>query len=156
MIKQPRFSDEAFEGSTPPEEDAVARLGAQVNELQAYLRQQWAARTDRVLLGVRRLIVLAVAGTIALLAMAAWVVTAVVLLLGGMTGGLATLLHDRVWLASLIVGGSALGLVAIGMAAMYATWQAASKRRTHKKYEQTRQQQERQFGRSAHERATGR
>lgn len=155
MIGQPRFSDEALGGTPPPEDDPVARLHLQLNELQAYLRQQWAARTDRVLLGMRRLIVLAVAGTIALLAMAAWVVTAVVLLLAGATGGLATLMHGRLWLAGLIVGGTAIGLVAVSVAAMYAAWQTASKRRTRKKYEHSQREQQRQFGRSAHERATG-
>lgn len=156
MIRQPRFSDEAFSDTPPPEEDPVAKLRLQVTELQAYLRQQWAARTDRVLLGMRRLVILGVAGGIALLAMATWVVMAVVLLLAGATGGLATLLHGRLWLAGIIVGGSAIGLVAIGMGAMYAAWQAASKRRTRKKYEHTQEEQERRFGRSAHERATGR
>lgn len=155
MIRQPRFDDEAFEGTTPPEEDPVARLHVQLNELQAYLRQQWAARTDRVLLGVRRLAVLAMAGVVALLALAAWVVTAVVLLLTGLTGGLATLLHGRLWLAGIIVGGSAIGLVTLSVAVLYGAWQAVSKRRTRQKYEHKQREQQRQFGRSAHERATG-
>lgn len=154
MIREPRFKDEALDGAAGPGEDPVARLQTQLNELQAYLRQKWAARTDRMLLSVRRLIVLAVVGTIGLLAMAAWVVTAVVLLLAGATGGLATLLHGRWWLAGMIVGGGAISLVALGVAVMYGAWQAASKRRTRKKYEYTQREQERQFGRSAHERAT--
>lgn len=155
MIKQPRFNDEAFGGATPPDEDPVARLRLQLNELQAYLWQQWAARTDRVLLGMRRLVVLAVVGGLALLALAVWMATAVVLLLAGATGGLAMLLHGRLWLAGLIVGGSAIGLVAVSMAVLYGMWQAASKRRTRKKYEYAREEQQRQFGRTAHERATG-
>lgn len=154
MIGHPRFSDEALDGATPHDEDPVARLRLELNELQAYVRQQWAARTDRVLLGVRRLIAMAVVGAVALLALAAWVVGAIVLLLAGLTGGLATVLHGRLWLAGIIVGTSAIVLVGLAVAVFYGAWHAASKRRIHKKYEKARREQERQFGRSAHERAT--
>ena len=155
MITQPRFHDESASGDGPPEDDPVARLRLQLNELQAYVRQQWAARTDRVLLGLRRFAVLAVAGGVALLALAAWIVTAVVLLLEGATGGLATVLNGRVWLASLIVGGTAVALVALGVAVAYGAWQTAGKQRTRQKYERRQQEQRRQFGRSAHDRASG-
>jgi hypothetical protein len=155
MVTQPRFTDESLKGAGPPEDDPVARLGLQLNELQAYVRQQWAARTDRALLGLRRLIVLAVAGVVALLAAAAWVVMGVVLLLSGATGGLATVLNGRLWLASLIVGGTALAQVAIVVAVMYGAWQAASKQRTRQKYESRQRQQKQQFGQSAHDRASG-
>lgn len=153
MVAQPRFTDDSLKG--PPEDDPVARLGLQFSELQAYVRQQWAARTDRALLGLRRLAVLAVAGILALTAAAAWVVTGVVLVLAGATGGLATVFDGRLWLAGLIVGTSALALVAVGVAVMYGAWQAASKQSTRAKYEKRRRQQRQEFGHSAHDRASG-
>lgn len=154
MITQPRFDDEAMSEHAPPEDDPVARFRLQLNELQAYARQQWAARTDRMLLSFRRLAVLAAAGIVALFALAAAVITAVVQVMSGAAGVLATVLGDRLWLANLIVGGTVLALVAIGMVAMYAGWTRASKHRTKQKYERRQQEQRRQFGRSAHDRAT--
>lgn len=154
MMKQPRFSDEALGGTKPSAEDPLARLRLEWNELLAYLRQQWAARTDRALLGMRRWIALATVAILALLALAAWVVTAVILLLAGMTGGLATVLHGRFWLAGIIVGVGAIALLAVSLAALYAGWNAVSQRRMRQKYEHSRQEQRRQFGRSAQERAT--
>lgn len=154
-MTQPRFDDDLLQAPHSPEDDPVARLHSQLSELLAYLRQQWAARTDRAFLGLRRLAVLAVAGAAAFLALVAWVMTSVVLLLTGAVGGLATVLHGRVWLASLTVGAAALGLVFMGVLALYAAWQAASKARTRHKYELREREQRRQFGRSAHERASG-
>lgn len=154
-MTQPRFNDQSLKEPGPPEDDPVARLRLQIPELLEYLRQQWAARTDRALLGMRRWLVLAVAGAMALLALAAWVVTAVVLLLTGATGGLAEVLQGRLWLASLIVGAAALSLVIIAVVVLYGVWQAASKQRTQHKYELRQREQRRQFGRSAHERASG-
>lgn len=154
MMKQPRFSDEALGGSKPSAEDPLARLRLELTELQAHLRQQWAARTDRVLLGMRRWIALATVAILALLALVAWVVTAVILLLAGVTGGLATVLHGRFWLAGIIVGVGAIALLAVSLAALYAGWHAVSRRRTRQKYERARREQRRQFGHSAHERAT--
>lgn len=154
MISEPRFGKESVADQIPPDDDPVARLRLQLNELQAYVRQQWAARTDRLLLGFRRLAVLAVIGAACLLALAAWIITAVVLLLQGATGGLAAVLDGRVWLASLIVGGIALGLVAISVALVYCGWMAASKQKTRQKYEHRQREQRRQFGHSAHDRAT--
>lgn len=154
-MTQPRFNDELLKEPGPPEDDPVARLRLQIPELLEYLRQQWAARTDRAFFGVRRWLVLAVASAMALLALAAWVVTAVVLLLTGATGGLAEVLQGRLWLASLIVGAAALALVIMAVAVLYGAWQAASKQRTKRKYELRQREQRRQFGRSAHERASG-
>lgn len=154
IMTQPRFNEESPADEASSHDDPVARLRLQLNELQAYFRQQWAARTDRMLLGVRRLAVLAVVGIVVLLAAAAWVVTAVVLLLHGAAGGLTLALGGRSWLASLIVGASAMALVAIGVAAIYGSWVAASRKRTRQKYEHRQREQQRQFGHSARERAT--
>ncbi|MGH7134991.1 MAG: hypothetical protein ACREHD_04580 [Pirellulales bacterium] len=154
-MTQPRFNDESLKEPGLPEDDPVARLQLQIPELLEYFCQQWVARTDRALLGLRRLVVLAIAGAVALLALAAWVVTAVVLLLTGTAGGLATVLQGRLWLASLIVGAAALMLVIMAVAVLYSVWRAASKQRTKHKYELRKREQRRQFGRSAHERASG-
>src|SRR5690349_21162852 len=100
MISGPRFTDDLPTGDGSPGDDPVARLRLQLDELQAYVLQQFSARTDRVLLGFRRLAVLAVVAAVGLLALAAWICTAVVLLLAGATGGLAIVFSGRVWLAS--------------------------------------------------------
>ncbi len=155
MISQQRFNDDSTTGERPPDDDPVARLRLQLNELQAYVLQHWAARTDRFLLGLRRLAVLAVAGVVAMLALATWIITGVVLVLQGATAGLATVLHGRVWLADLIVGGGAVLLVALGIAVMYSAWRAASKQRTKQKYDERQRVQRRQYGHSAHDRASG-
>lgn len=156
MITQPRFTDRPAPDDTQPDDDPVARLRLQLDELQAYARQQWAARTDRVLLGIRRLALSAVVGVIGLVALAAWVITAVVLLLEGATGGLATVLEGRIWLAALIVGGVALAVVAVALSVAYRGWTRASKKRTTQKYEHRQREQRRQFGHNAHDRASGR
>ncbi|HVX11471.1 MAG TPA: hypothetical protein VHC22_09840 [Pirellulales bacterium] len=155
MISQERFNDDATSSECSPDDDPVARLRLQLNELQAYVLQHWAARTDRFLLGLRRLAILAVAAVVAMVGLVAWIVMGVVLLLQGATGGLATLLDGRVWLANLIVGGGAVLLVALGIAAAYGAWRAASKQRTRQKYEERQRVQRRQYGHSAHDRASG-
>src|SRR5690348_2971133 len=94
MITQGRFTTQPDADDADP----VARLRLQIEELQAYFRQQWAVRADRAMLGFRRLILSAILGAVALVALAAWIVTAVVLLLQGAAGGLASVLDGRLWL----------------------------------------------------------
>ena len=110
-------------------------------------------RADRALVGLRRMALFAFVGAAALVAVLAWIVTAVVLFLLGATEGLAILLAGRIWLANLIVGAAAVGLVAAGTAATYGAWAAASKQRTRAKYEHREREQQRRFGRTAHDRA---
>jgi hypothetical protein len=154
MITQERFHQEPAADPEGAEADPMARLRVQLDELQTYLRQQWAARTDRARLGLRRLALLAFLGAAALVAVAAWIVTAVVLFLRGATDGLGVVLSGRVWLASLIVGATALTLVAAGAWIAYAAWAAASKQRTRSKYEHRQREQRRRFGRSASDRVS--
>jgi len=154
MITQKRFNEEPPADQPGAEADPVARLRLQLDELQAYVRQQWVARTDRALLGLRRLALLAFLGSVALVAVAAWIVTAVVLFLKGATDGLGILLAGRVWLAGLIVGAAALTLVAVGAVVAYAVWAAVSKRRTRIKYEHRQHEQRRRYGRSAQDRGS--
>lgn len=154
MITQERPREDAAPDGAFPEADPVGRLRLQLDELHAYLRQQWAARTDRALLGLRRVAVLALLAVAALVALTAWIVTAVVLFLQGVTEGLAILLAGRLWLASLIVGAAALALIAVGVLGTYAVLTATSKRRTRTKYEHRARDQQRRFGRTAHDRAS--
>jgi hypothetical protein len=137
-----------------PDTDPLAQLRVLLDELQAYLRQAWAARTDRALLGLRRLALLAFFGIAVLVAVAAWIVTAVVLFLQGATEGLSILLAGRMWLASLIVGVTGVALVALGATTAYVLLAAASKQRTRIKYEHRARDQRRRFGRTAHDRAS--
>lgn len=153
MITQPRFSEEAGDDQAS-DGDPVARLRLQLDELQAYARQQWAARTDRLWLGVRRLFILAALGAVALIAGSAWIVTTIVLLLQGAVGGVSAAMNCPLWLASLIVAAAAMTLVAIGVAVVYASWVAASSKRTRQRYEDRRREQRSKFGHSAKERAT--
>ncbi|HWB09331.1 MAG TPA: hypothetical protein VG826_08910 [Pirellulales bacterium] len=134
--------------------DPLTRFRGQLDELQTYLRQQWAARTDRALLGLRRLALLAFLGIAALIAVASWIVTAVVLFLQGATEGLSILLAGRLWLASLVVGAAALALVVLAATTAYALLAATSKQRTRAKYEHRARDQRRRFGRNAHDRAS--
>ena len=136
-------------------DDPVERLGKQFSELKAYAWQRCAARIDRVSLEIRRAVVLAVVGLVALLAAAAAVITAVVLLLSGIAGALAELLDGRLWLANLIVSGAILGLMAVIFVAAYALWARASRRKAKEKYERRSQEQRRRFGHSAADRAAG-
>ena len=154
MITQERPNGDPHADDVPPDSDPLARLRLQLDELQTYVRQQWAARTDRALVGLRRLVLFGLMGIAALLAAATWIVTAVVLFLLGASDGLATVLAGRLWLANLIVGGGALALVAIGAAATYYLWASASRQRTRIKYEHRQREQRRRFGRTAHDRAS--
>ena len=167
MISEPRFSHPPsseppdgsegwhVDGADPLADDPLARLGAQFSELKAYAWQRWAARLDRVSLEVRRAVVLAALGAVALLAAAAGVVTAVVLLLSGAAGGVAQLVGGRLWLANLMVSAATLGLVAVVFAVVYAGWARASRRKAKEKYERRSQEQRRRFGHSAADRAAG-
>ena len=154
MITQQRPSGDPNTEDAIPDTDPVARLRLQLDELQTYIRQQWAARTDRALLGLRRLILLASAGVVAIVAAGAWIVTSVVLFLLGASDGLSILLAGRLWLANLIVGAGAIVLLAIGTMVAWAGWAAASKRRTRTKYEHRQREQRRRFGHTARDRAS--
>jgi ABC-type multidrug transport system fused ATPase/permease subunit len=153
MITQGRFNREPAGEDAAPDDDLVGRLRREVDELRAYILHQWAVRADRALLGVRRLAIMAIVAATALLALSAWIVTAVVLLLQGATGGLASVLDGRIWLASLIVGASAIAMIGLVATVMFAVWAAASKRRIRMKYERRQSEQRRRFGHSAHDRA---
>src|SRR5579885_1640593 len=142
MIRQQRPNGSPDTDDTDP----VARLRLQFDELQTYVGQQLAARIDRALLGLRRMALLAFVGAAALVAVLAWIVTAVVLFLFGASEGLATLFAGRIWLANLIVGATALGLVAVAAMVSSAAWAATSKRRTKIKYQHRERDQQRRFG----------
>jgi len=93
------------------------------------------ATADRVKLTVRQAAVRAALGCLALLAGAAVVITAAVLTLNGVAGGIGALLGDRIWAGQLITGVLILAALAAG-----AWWGAhsltdSSRRKTLKKYE---------------------
>ncbi len=94
-----------------PFAEAVQNAGAAWASAQIYLM----AQADRLKLAARTVILLAIAGILAVLFVAAAFVTAAVLLLAGAADGLAALLGGRQWAGDLITGGAVvLGTVVAG------------------------------------------
>src|SRR4051794_7065410 len=94
------------EGPAPHPLDPLLAHLADLRE-QASLYAE--ATADRVKLTVRQAAVRAALGCLALLAGAAVVVTAAVLMLNGIAGGIGALIGNRLWAGQLITG---LGLLA--------------------------------------------
>jgi hypothetical protein len=105
-------------GSEPVDEapsEAFRDAVAQVGELKEYASHFIAAKVDGLKLSVRKAVIFAGLGLVAVLAAATVVITAVVLLLAGSAQALGVLLGGRAWAGNLLVG--SIVLVAVGLGA---------------------------------------
>ena len=144
------------EGAVPDDQspaEAFRDVGTRLAELSDYLSYYVAARTDAIKASVRNAGLYAALGVIGLFAGGALVVTAVVLLLRGIAGGLAVLFGNRLWLGELVTAILFLALIGGGAWFMLGRLTKASRERTVKKYVSRQQQQRAKFGTDVKERA---
>jgi len=133
-------SDQAYS----PEE-ALGMLRERLAQLADYARYYLASRRDAVKLVVKRGIFFAIAGLLAVFALAALLVTAVVLICQGVAEGLSVLLGHR-WAGDLLTGLILIGgIAAIAMIA-YKIVGSRSHRLTMERYAELRQKQREQYG----------
>ena len=138
----------------PSPEEAFRRLLQQLEELRAYSTHFVSAKVDGFILSVRQLLVWMVLGIVGLIALAAVVVTAIVLCLGGAAGGLGSLLGGRLWLGQLVVGGGLLVLLTLSILIGVRTWQRRARQQKVQQYDERQRQQRAAFGHSVADRAT--
>lgn len=126
-------------GETP----SYAQLSAELREYVAYYV---AVRLDRARLTVARTVVALIVAVIACVFVACLILAATVLTFTGAAAGLGEVLGGRLWLGSLLTGGSVLLIgAAILWAALYhvrRTWLT----QVRQKYEARRDEQRRRFG----------
>ncbi len=127
--------------------EAVRRF-AEIREYAGYLL---ATKIDSLRLGVRNALVMAVLGVLGLIAGAGLVVTAVVLVLRGISGGLALLIGT--WGADLVTGGVVLIALAIGVYVGVTRLTKASRLKMVQKYESRKLHQRSEYGHDVDDRA---
>jgi uncharacterized membrane protein YccC len=139
-------------GNQPRQEPAGASVRQRLAELREYFSYYTAARLDSLKSSVRRLVLWAVVLLIGLLAVAGFVITAVVLICNGICDALTRLLHSRSlgeFLTGILL---LLGLFAaayFGLGAMRQFWHSQAVA----KYEARRQRQREHFGHDVSEAA---
>lgn len=131
-------------GSEGPE--LLEPLRRYLAELQDYLSYYLAARTDAVKLQVRTLLIYAALGVVGGLVGVAALIAAVVLALSGTANGLAELLGGRLWAGQLITGATVLVITAAAIFFAMRSITGGSRKKTVKKYENWRGNQQAQFG----------
>jgi len=134
----------------PPPDAAKHALHA-LAELREYVAYFLAAKFDGIKLSLRRIGIFAAIGIIALLAGGALVVTAVVMVCGGLAQLVADALGGRAWAGNLIVGLAVLLLVGGGAWFGMSYLTGTSRKLTVKKYELRRTRQRADFGHDVHD-----
>lgn len=136
---QPSGAGERIEDSGTDNEasatDALQMAWARFVELGGYARYFVSAKIDRLKLTIRQYVVLAILAMLGLLAAAGAVVTAIVLALRGVAGGLAVLCGNTPWLGDLLCGVLVLGGVAILLRVALVRVTRMSREATINKYE---------------------
>ena len=134
--------------------DEVKTAMSNLAEVRTYAQQFLGAKVAGVLYGFRKLALLSMLGAVVGIAGISILVTCAVLLVMGVSGGIAQLLPDRLdWLAPLIVG---LGGILISMLAVYIVLRRAAsvgKRMALEQYRTDLREQRKQFGHDAFSRS---
>lgn len=124
-----------------PLTQAFSDVGTQVSAIQEHLGQFFEAKADALKLKFRHAAISAALVIVALIALASFLATSVVLLISGIAGGVTELVGGRVWLGNSI---TALGLLATGVLLVYfklARLKAARLRELVEKYERRKTRQ---------------
>jgi hypothetical protein len=131
------------------DESAASSLGdvsARLAELRAYAGYFLAAKLDRIKLTIRQFVLLAVLGVIGLVAVVGVIITAIVLTLRGIAGGLAEICGNRPWLGDLLCGVLVLAVLAIGLWTAVKGFTRMSRQSTVQKYESDQRTQRADLG----------
>jgi integral membrane sensor domain MASE1 len=124
-------------GHRPNDSAAVylRALSARLAELRGYAGYFLAAKLDRLKLTIRQVVLLTALGIIGLIAVAAAIVTAVVLTLRGIAGALAETCGHIPWLGDLLCGILVLSVLVIGLWVSVKRFTKMSRESTVQKYE---------------------
>ncbi|HEX4796671.1 MAG TPA: hypothetical protein VH370_22960 [Humisphaera sp.] len=145
-------TDEAHDSPGEAMHAAMHHLG----EVREYAAHFVAAKIDSMKASVRRVGLLIAVGILGLVGAAAFLAAAIVLALVGVANAIGAALGGRVWAGQLIVGfGLVIGVgivMMLGLRMLNNSW----RRQTEKKYEARIQQQRRQYGHDARQRAAAR
>jgi hypothetical protein len=145
--KPPPTDSEQPQDPNPPPAEAIGEAFSRLAELKEFAAYYAAARLDAWKASARNMGIYAGLGLLALVAAAALVVTAVVLLLRGISGAFAQLFSGHPWLGDVITSVLFLLLIAagaiIGMK-LLSRWFHSN---TVAKYESRQSRQRQQFGR---------
>ena len=133
--------------------EAFADVKTRLSELGEYAGYLLSAKLDGIKLSIRNAGIYAALGVVGLLAGGALVVTAAVLLLRGIAGGLGALFGGRLWLGELVTAIVFLALIGGGAVFVVSRMTKASRQRTVKKYDSRKQQQRARFGTDVCQRA---
>jgi len=133
--------------------EAARDLSRHLAELQSHVKYFLSAKLDGFKLSARNAVLYAILGAVGLIAFCAMVVTAVVLLMGGLAGAVAAMFDASPWVGNLIVGIIALLLIGSGGIFGMSWFTKKSRAKTVHKYERKRQDQRAQFGRDVGDRA---
>jgi hypothetical protein len=117
-----------------------------IRELLDYLAYYLSVQADQFRLRVRRVILAAMLGIMALVAGLAFIVTAVAILLSGIAQGLGHLFGGHMWLGNLVTGLAVLCLTALALVVVSRRVVSFSRTRTFEKYAELRQHQRQQHG----------
>lgn len=160
MVSSQRFQDSDFDGpgrgpnSTATGPEAVERLIALLQELATYATHYLAARVDATRGRLRRM-ALAVAMLVAASMLVAVVLaTCAVLLLLGLSQGVAAICGGPAWAGNLLVGGGLLAACVAATAAWCWRVNRTAQNATEDKSEQRKRAQRERFGRDANGPAT--
>jgi len=138
--------------SAPKPSELLSRLSELIGELKEYVAYYVAAKLDTYKTSARNVGVYAGLGIVGLFAAAAFVMTAVVLLLLGLAGALGVLFSSdygpRYWLGGLIVGGAVFIILGIGIVVGMKWLTGNFRKTTVNKYEQRKRWERGTFGRS--------
>jgi hypothetical protein len=135
-------------------QQAVDLLRMNVAALEEYAGHYLAARADAVRVKMRRLLLWAVVGLVALFAGATVIVTAIVLVLSGLAGAMSAVLGNYDWAGKAAAGIIVLVVIAGGAYFGIMLWFHLSYKQTKARYVRRRQQQRSTLGRAATENAT--
>ena len=153
--RAPRVGADVDEPSRPPLSETLQQISLRIAEIREFLAFLVSTKLDAAKLVVRNGVLYAIMGVVALLGVAAAVVTAVVLLLQGAADGISIALHTGIWAGDLIVAGAVLVVVVIGAWVVVRSATGSSRRNTVEKYESRKRDQRIRFGQDVGERAAG-
>ena len=136
-----------------PPSQAFHEAVAKLSELKEYVAYYAAVRVDMLKVTIRNLGIYAGLGVVGLIAVAAMVVTAVVLLLQGIAGAFSQLIPRFPWLGDLITAVLVLGVMAVAIVIVMKKLTGSFRSQTVKKYEQRTRREREQFGHDVHDRA---
>ena len=148
-----RSAQTAAPGQDHSAAEALNQLLRQVTELYTYVLHFVTAKADGIKLTVRQAVMWAVVGILGLIAASSALVTAVVLLLTGLAGGLAVAFDSEVWLGKVVVGFLLLVIIALGTLVGLRMQQRKSRLKKVQQYAERQLQQRATFGRNVADRA---